>query len=167
MNSHRQAKNEQLTRLAGEVTSGVIVELGAYRGEGTVALCQGAKVPVFAIDDYRSRRGWAGEIYSSSDYDEYVKRIKSFSKGYLANLVIGDISQVASMWPYVNLITLLVWDLGMTGRLAQDFEAWQDKVIDRFVIHDTDDQRLGSKELNPAGWRKYKDGVFWILERER
>lgn len=157
MNSHRLAKNEQLTRLAAEVTSGVIVELGAYQGLGTAALCRGATVQVYAIDDYCNRQGWAGEHYGPKDYLEFNRNVNG-----RAVLIMEDISLIP--WPAQN-ISLLVWDLGIEGRLKTDFEQWQDKVKGRFVIHDTDDQRLGSKELNPAGWRKYKEGVFWILER--
>lgn len=158
MNSHRQAKNEQLTRLASEVSKGVIVELGAYRGEGTAALCRGAKVPVYAIDDYQSKQGWAGEHYGYADYKKFTD-----NAGSSATLIIENISQVK--WPAKN-ISLLVWDLGMPDRLADDFDTWKDRVIGKLVIHDTDDQRLGSAELNPPGWRKCKSGVFWILEKE-
>lgn len=159
MNSHRQAKNEQLTRLASEVITGVIVELGAYRGEGTAALCRGASVPVYTIDDYRPKQGWAGEHYGYTDYKRFMDNV-----GTAATLIIENISLVK--WPAKN-ISLLIWDLGLPDRLTNDFDTWQDRVTGKFVIHDTEDQKLGSRELNPPGWRKYKDGVFWILERKQ
>jgi len=164
MNSHRQTKNEQLTQLASEVSDGVIVELGAYRGEGTVALCQGAKVPVYAIDIYSRNLGWAGEKYTSVDRLLFAEAIKR--AGVSPVLIVRPIQILALTWDKGD-IGLLFWDLGKELRLLYDFHQWQDKVTGKFVVHDTDDQRLGSKELNPIGWRKWEEGVFWILQREQ
>lgn len=161
MNPHRQAKNAQLTQLASQVESGVIVELGAYRGEGTVALCQGARVPVYAVDDYQPRRGWAGEQYWANDSRIFAMAMRQ--SGYTAHLVIGDVGEVARSWE--QPIGLLVWDLGAEGRLAKDFADWQGLVMGRWAIHDTDDDRF-SRDLNPPGWRKWKESVFWLLQRE-
>lgn len=162
MNSHRKAKNKQLTQLASEVTEGVgvIVELGAYQGEGTLALCRGANNTIIAIDDFADRQGWAGENYRP--IDEWVFKNRLINQNII--LINNDIILASQDWVYGS-IGLLVWDLGIPDRLQGDFEQWQDKVSGKFVVHDTDDQRLGSKELNPIGWRKYKEGVFWILER--
>lgn len=160
MNLHRQHKNKQLTQLASEVQTGAIVELGAYRGIGTLALCQGASQVVYAIDDFAFKKGWAGETYSAVD-----ERIFLYAtEGQNVRLIKQEVRQAAKEWAE-GPIGLLVWDLGVENRLQEDFDAWQDKVIGKFVIHDTDDQRLGSRELNPVGWDKHKDGVFWILER--
>lgn len=162
MNSHRQAKNEQLTRLASEVRSGVIVELGAYQGEGTVALCKGATVQVYAVDFYLHSTGWAGEKYSPEDEVKFADTIKKANVDPF--LIVESVWQMGKDWKEGD-IGLLIWDLGVENRLLTDFDIWQNVVIDKFVIHDTDDQRLGSKELNPIGWRKQKDGVFWILQK--
>ncbi len=164
MNSHRKAKNEQLTKLASEVASGVIVELGAYQGEGTVALCKGAKVPVYAVDIYSRNIGWAGEKYTFADRLKFAEAIKRADVNPI--LIIHPVQILALTWDKGE-IGLLFWDLGKELRLLYDFHQWQDKVTGKFVIHDTDDQRLGSKELTPASWRKRKDGVFWVLQREQ
>ena len=161
MNSHRQAKNYQLTQLAASVQKGVIVELGAFRGEGTLALCRGSSGQlVYAVDDYRPRNGWAGEQYNKQDRRIFFSTVRDA----MPVLLHGDVIDIGVQWRR-GAIGLLVWDLGMEGRLSGDFEVWQRHVIGKFVIHDTVDQLLGSRELNPDGWRKYREGVFWILER--
>lgn len=164
MNSHRQAKNEQLFRLASEVTSGVIVELGAYQGEGTVALCKGATVQVYAVDTYNDIIGWAGERYIFRDKKKFTENVNANNVAPI--LIVQSVSVLSCAWDKGD-IGLLIWDLGMKNRLSCDFDDWQDKVTGKFAIHDTDGQRLGSKELNPIGWRKQKDGVFWILQKEQ
>lgn len=160
MNPHRQAKNQQLTRLAGEVTAGVIVELGAYRGEGTAALLRGARVPVYAVDDYRPKQGWAGEAYQESDRRVFETRLAS--SGYTVRLIVGNVVEVA--WTWQGDIGLLVWDLGL-DRLAGDFAAWQQFVTGRIAVHDTAAD-LFTRNFNPAGWRKRKEGVFWLFQHE-
>lgn len=161
-NQHQVNKYQQLEELASKVTDGVIVELGTYLGYGAIALCTGASVPVYTIDDYGYRKGWAGEIYHPNDMRVAQRNFKEANVNPL--LFTFDVRDFIKKTPLP--VSLLFWDLGIPARLCQDFEAWERHITGKFVIHDTDDNRLGSDLLNPTGWTKKKDGVFWILQRE-
>jgi hypothetical protein len=165
-NEHQQQKYEQLELLASQA-NGRIVELGAYLGYGTIALCTGAAkgTIVYTVDDYQNRKGWAGEVYYPNDKQAFERNCELAQ--VLPILIERDVQVAAGEWPGVS-ISLLVWDLGIPARLCEDFDAWASHVVKggKFVIHDTDDNRLGSDLLNPLGWNKYKGGVFWILERK-
>lgn len=173
-NEHQRLKYEQLEDLASQVTEGVIVELGTYLGYGAIALCTGANVPVYTVDDYQNRKGWAGEVYCP--LDKKVFKSNCVLAKFYPILLEYDVRWLARNWGQqikgdpINLhskdISLLVWDLGIPARLCEDFEAWQPHITGKFVVHDTDDNRLGSDLLNPDGWDKRKDGVFWVLERK-
>jgi len=162
-NEHQRLKYEQLEQLASEVESGVIVELGTHLGYGTIALCTGSKVPVYTIDDYQHRRGWAREVYYPND--KLAFRMNCNEAQVNPILLEYDVRFVANNW-HSEDVSLLVWDLGIPARLCEDFNAWSSHITGKFIIHDTDDNRLGSDLLKPDGWEKYKDGVFWILERK-
>ena len=162
-NAHQQLKYQQLEDLASEVAEGVIVELGTYLGYGAIALCTGASVSVYTVDDYQNRKGWAGEVYYPYDKKVFISNRAIASVRPV--LLEYDAQFAANNW-HTDNVELLVWDLGVPARLCEDFEAWERHITGKFVIHDTDDNRLGSDLLNPEGWNKYKDGVFWILERK-
>lgn len=164
-NEHQRLKYQQLETLASQVDNGVIVELGTYLGYGAIALCTGASVPVYTIDDYQNRKGWAGEVYYPGDFEIFLRN-RSEAGIDVAHL-FEDVRNMAGLdyWLKVGGVSLLVWDLGILARLCEDFDAWSPHITGKFVVHDTDDNRLGSDLLNPAGWTKQKDGVFWILER--
>ncbi len=168
-NEHQQLKYQQLEDLASEVNQGVIVELGTYLGYGAIALCTGASVPVYTVDDYQNRKGWAGEVYYPNDKEVMFRNLQEAKVypttiQYDAKDAINDWELFYPLSSPKPDISLLVWDLGIPARLCEDFEAWRPYITGKFVVHDTDDNRLGSDLLNPVGWKKYKDGVFWILE---
>ena len=166
-NDHQRRKWEQLTQLAGSVTDGVIVEFGTYLGYGTIALYDGATVPVYTVDDYRNRKGWAGEIYYPNDY--LICKRNLINADVHPICLQFDVRELEKYWDEVAIeyqpISLLFWDLGTPSRLCGDFEAWEQHIRGKFVIHDTEDNRLGSDLLKPEGWTKKKEGVFWVLER--
>ena len=60
-----------LYEMAKEAKGGMIVELGSFRGSGTIILCRGSSdgngMPVYSIDDFEYRTGWIGEIYGSEN----------------------------------------------------------------------------------------------------
>lgn len=165
-NEHQLQKYTQLTQLASQVTDGVIVELGTYLGYGTIALCEGAKVPVYTVDDYQPKTGWAGEFYGPRDMEICFNNCSEANVWPI--FLQHDVDYSAEFWKTGrdNEIGLFFWDLGIPSRLCEDFEAWASHITGKFVIHDTEDNRLGSDLLNPLMWDKRKEGVFWILERE-
>ena len=69
-----------LNRYASEVTEGVIVAIGSYRGQTDIALALNAQVSVYCIDN---RSGSIGEDYPFGDADrvEWMKNILAFGVG--------------------------------------------------------------------------------------
>ncbi len=121
-NEHQQLKYQQLEDLASEVKEGVIVELGTNLGYGAIALCTGASVPVYTVDDYQNRKGWAGEVYYPNDADIFFRNCNDANvRPFLLNY---DARFAAENW-HTDNIELLVWDLGMPARLCEDFEVWE------------------------------------------
>lgn len=108
------------------VATGPIVELGAYTGNGTIALGLGSrdgnKVPVYGIDKWERFTGLYQQQFYPEDYDEFVKNVKTMN---LEDIVIpfkGDTRQVASVWG--DTVNLLVWDVSLPT-LFSDFLAWR------------------------------------------
>ena len=161
----RLGKCKALYNLAKEAHGGCIVELGTYHGNGAIALALGTRdghnLPVYTIDDYRERKGWANEPYSPDDeavFHHNVVRAK-----VEVNLVRWNARNATAMWE--EKIALLHWDLGIFSSMKEDLEKWAPHVVGVVVVHDTFDQRLGSRDLD--GWRKtgHFGGGIWVFRR--
>lgn len=141
----RREKCKALHGLAQEATGGCIVELGAATGCGAIALALGASVPVYAVDDYQERQGWANEWYRPDNVILFQQNVKS--AGVMVRLMLGDVRDVARNWK--EPVALAHWDLGRFSEMVDDFWLWEPHVISGGVIavHDTMDRRLGSAEL--------------------
>jgi len=163
-----------LFNLAKEAKNGVIVELGACRGNGTEALFNGAAegecARIYAIDDYKKRKGWIGENYGPDNRDAFQSRLDHLALGHdeLPTVVLleSDILKAASDYDFFwkEGIALLVWDLGIRDRIVGDFAAWQDLVnIDgTFMIKDTTYYDLGSYALIESA---HASGSWGLAER--
>jgi len=145
MPAPRKAKCRILFMLAQKTVDGCIVELGAYIGCGAIALALGASVPVYAIDDYKRRQGWANEWYDKDNRILFQNNVKA--AGVAVNLVQQDVRDAARSW--AEPVGLIHWDLGRFREMIEDFILWEPYIISGgiFVAHDTMDRRLGSKEL--------------------
>lgn len=150
LNAHRIFKYNVLMSEASRVESGVIVELGTYHGAGAVALAIGTqlthKVPVYTIDDYSYKTGWAGEAYTNED--ERIFKSKMFEYPDLEiRFIKGNISNISLQWS--RQIGLLFWDLGCMDRMLADIWAWGRFIIPngRVIIHDTFDFKLGTEDV--------------------
>lgn len=149
----RRHKCKSLWKLAHEVKSGCIVELGTAEGNGAIALALGASVPVFTIDDYANRKGWADEPYGEFYLEKFNRNIKR--AGVDVTLIRESIYEVV----WTKKISLLFWDLGVTGSLIDDVAVWR-PWCEVIAVHDTYDQRLGSGRLE---WDERLPGGIWVL----
>lgn len=109
----RLEKCKTMYALAREaVRGGVIVELGAYHGSGTISLCygsrDGSKTAVHTVDHYTDFTGWAQEKYSRHDLDIFIENIAQ--AGVKPYIHIGEFDSVGMGWK--EPISLLVWDGG-------------------------------------------------------
>lgn len=144
---HQTIKGESLYKLAQLVPgSGNIVELGAYRGMGTAALCLGAKpgVKVYTVDDYNERTGWAGEHYDYSNYAYFRRNIEAL--GINPVLIKNSIEYARTIIKVV--LNLVVFDLGLPV-VVSVFKMWQDNIVPGglFAVHDTAKGDLGIFDL--------------------
>lgn len=152
MKNPRMAKCQSLYYLA-LAASGPIVELGTYHGCGAIALGFGAKdgdgVPVFTIDDYQSRKGWAGEPYEPEDEQIAWSHIQE--AGVEAWMIRQSTLESATNWE--GMPSLIFWDTG-TYDLEQDFSAWGSLLQPGgiFAVHDTSDRRFGSDKIFGEEW---------------
>ena len=86
-----------LNRYASEVTEGVIVAIGSYRGQTDIALALNAQVPVYCIDN---RSGSIGEDYPFGDADrvEWMKNVLAFGVGEKVRPINMLSSLAALVW---------------------------------------------------------------------
>lgn len=172
-------KCEALYGLARQVEEGCIVELGTHHGCGTIPLAFGAwagnRGPVYTIDDYTKKEGWAGEGYYPQDKARFLDCIRVAGVQDRVMLIEKDVTKANKGWSLP--IALLFWDLGMRDRLSFDFWAWGHLIIPGgiFAIREGGDRFLGSREVMKSAvesgvWaygEQFPDGhTYTLVKRE-
>ncbi len=145
MNQHRIDKCQVLFELAQQA-DGIIVELGTFRGMSAIALDWGSNHTVYTIDNW-DNIGWAKEVYSI--YDREMAEVNLKSNTSDVHIVNGEISEVAKVWDKSDKISLLFWDTGVEDCLVKHWSLWSKHIKKGglFLVHDTEDCRLGWNEL--------------------
>jgi hypothetical protein len=117
---------EILFRMASEVESGCIVEVGSHVGEGTLALCAGAsigaKIPVYAIDTHAASAVSCGRL----GFECRSEFFKLFSRTDLIRYVhlINAPSAIVSVG-WREQVSMLVFSCQIDNTIAADFAAWR------------------------------------------
>lgn len=131
---------------AKEVSSGVIVELGTYRGYGAFSLAYGAlagnRQAVYTVDDYAPRTGWAGEEYRPEDEEVFSRNRAMLSFGDKINLThVRKSAEEAAR--HISGIGLLFVDLSPS--MPNVVDVWCDSVLQGGLIlfRDTLTRSLG------------------------
>ena len=162
----------ELARLAPK--GGVIVELGSFHGVGTAALFYGSMdgndCPVYAVDAYKSMRGWANEPYEPEDAKIWQSNMKNARIN--PTLVMKEASTASDEW---NLpISLLVHDLGSKNRMPIDVLDWEEYVMvgGTIAMRDIDDYSMGTEQavknlLATGRWGKRRNWEAFITSMER
>lgn len=113
-----------------------IVELGAWHGAGAISLAMGSRagkgLPVYAIDTFTNRTGWAGEKYCPQDKKRFLSCVAY--AGVKVTLIQKDVRKAGKGWGWGLPISLLVWDLGWDldmeeCRLQGDFDMWGRHIV--------------------------------------
>jgi predicted O-methyltransferase YrrM len=162
-----------LTSLAENVPEGsCIVELGTYRGKGTIALAHGAPegVEVITVDDYQEKRGWIGEIYVPEDAQIFYENVRKAQVHVTHSRMNFD--DAVAMW--TRSIGLLYWDPGCVDRFENDWNKWSPFIIPGgvFIAKDTAQGHLGTfpviDQAVSQGWEKfnYWNGVSFLRRRD-
>jgi predicted O-methyltransferase YrrM len=163
----------QLAKSAPKDTA--IVELGTWRGIGTIALSYGALAGngarVHTIDAYSGMVGWAGEHYNADEYIAYQKNIA-------VAIHIDPILHVGNFETFaINFdspISLLIWDGGV-NEAWKDVSPWLHRIISGGIIaiRYIGDGTLGSldveKMLAKVGYsgKQVYQGFIYTLRRGR
>jgi predicted O-methyltransferase YrrM len=144
-----------------------IVELGAYTGNGTIALGLGSRdgnnVPVYGIDQWLRFTGLYQQQFYPQDKQECERNIKTVGLDNIT-LVQGDLREVAANWQY-GPISMLVWDVSLPT-LKDDFVAWKYLVEPGglFVAKDTTVWDFGWRGVVDVGYNEGWNVVFESYE---
>jgi len=140
----RRAKCETLFKLARR-SKGRIVELGTWLGTGYIALCLGSdgRQPVWTVDDYSPKEGWAGEKYGPDDKELYY--FFCDKANVRSNLLEMSFEQASSF--FTGPIGLLFWDAGQ-DKLLKTMKTWEPMIPSGGImaIHDTYSNLFGAKD---------------------
>jgi hypothetical protein len=129
-----------LYRSAARVATGVIVEVGSYRGRSTVALALGTRAghgrPVYAVDPHEPFTGVLGGQFGPEDRGAFYRAMLTTGCYRDVRLINLASSVVAPNW---NQAVGLLWidgDHTLVGVTA-DFSAWRSHLTpDALVIFD-------------------------------
>ena len=137
---------ELLTRLAGEVTGGCIVEVGSYRGMSTIALAKGATVPVYAVEPHEHFNGVLGAPSGPADRRAFFENLLRAGVVEQVRLVNLSSEVVTPGW---QLPVGLLWIDGdhRYEAVRRDFEAWEPHLRGYVAFHDTIQTNLGPRQL--------------------
>jgi predicted O-methyltransferase YrrM len=129
--------------LAAKTDSGVILEIGSYRGRSTVALALGTRsgenLPVYAIDPHEPFTGALGKEFGPQDRIAFFKNILRGKVADIVRLVNLPSNEVAKSWN--RPIGLLWLDGDHTYEAVRgDFDSWEPHVLKGgcVVFHDAE-----------------------------
>jgi hypothetical protein len=137
---------ELLTRLAGEVEDGCIVEVGSWRGMSTIALAKGARVPVYAIEPHEEFVGVLGGKFGPEDRRAFFANLLDAGVVEQVRLVNLSSEVVAPGW---QLPIGLLWVDGdhRYEAVRRDFESWEPHLRGKVAFHDAIQPTLGPFRL--------------------
>jgi hypothetical protein len=139
-------EQELLTRLAGEVDEGCIVEVGSWRGMSTIALANGARVPVYAIEPHEEFTGVLGGMFGPDDRRAFFENLLEAGVVEKVRLVNLSSEVVAPGW---ELPVGLLWidgDHRYEG-VKRDFTSWEPHLRGKVAFHDAIQEKLGPFRL--------------------
>lgn len=141
-----------LYRMAKEVRSGCIIEVGSYRGRSAVFLGRGSrdgsKVPVFAVDPHKSFVGVLGGIFGPSDRVAFYRAMLDNGCGEVVSLINLSSEDFAQSWSEPVSLLWIDGDHSYEG-VKRDFQSWHPHVRVNALIafDDATDPQLGPRKL--------------------
>lgn len=141
-----------LFKLASEVSSGCIVEIGSYRGRSTVCLALGSqensRLPVYAIEPHEQFMGMLGGEFGPKDRCAFFRNIVRTGVCEIVRLVNLNSETASKGW---NKEVSLLWIDGDHSYdfAKRDFESWKAFVVNDGIIalHDSTERNLGPRRV--------------------
>jgi hypothetical protein len=160
--SVRWEKCLTLYELAKQAT-GPIVELGAYDGNGTIALALGSKAgngySVYAIDQWQRFTGLYQQQFYPEDRGRLIENASKAGVVDIIKTVQEDAARPIHIWT-IGPAALVIWDISLP-RLFEDWQAWHPHIAPGglFVGKDT--------TVWDFGWQQVQQDAIergWIVE---
>ncbi len=155
---------------------GPIIELGAWHGQGTIALALGARdarlgVQVITIDSFTERPSWVGGAkFFEDDYDVFQGNIMTVGVENSITLICKEVEDAIEL---CDSYELLFWDIGGRTRLMGDYLYWKNKcdLDGLFIVKDTGKWDFGfphvAKHAVESGrfitYTKCTKGYLWSM----
>ena len=149
------AECDMLYRLASQVSTGSIVDIGCYRGRSTAALALGSmageSLPVYAIDPHEPFEGIQGGRFGPQDRVAFFRNMLRLGLGETVHLINVRADLVSRVW---SSPVGLVWIDGdhRYEAVKMDFESWKPFVLEGGLIglHDSTDVHRGPGRIVAA-----------------
>ncbi len=153
--------------LAARASSGVIVEIGSYRGQSTAALAlgtrAGANLPVYAIEPHEEFRGANGGRFGPADRAAFFRTMLALGTAESVRLVNLSSSVLARGW---TLPVGLLWIDGdhRLEAVESDIACWLPHLVPggEVAFHDSKRPELGPVHVIA---QLVESGEFDISER--
>jgi len=125
--------------------SGVILEIGSFKGRSTICFATGTKhghrENVFAVDPHTSAPPWFPAIPCQFTLNEFESNLDKAGVRENVNTIVADSLQTARIWTALPIrVLFLDGDHSFEGLLA-DYEQWIEKLVvgGILLIDDVDD----------------------------
>lgn len=128
--------------------SGVIVEIGSYRGRSTCALAFGTKakhtVPVYAIDPHEVFTGEYGGHYDSNDRQEFFKNILKMGHADVVRLINLPSHTIVKCWER-DISFLWIDGDHRYEAVRKDLFSWSKFIVPggKIALHDSSEKGSG------------------------
>lgn len=145
-----------LSKYAECVTSGVIVEIGSYKGKSALAIAHGVNAlksdnppQIFCVDPHKAFVGELGGIFGPEDRKDFFKLMLDSEAYKYVSLINVESTVLTKGWN--KPIGLLFIDGDHRyGAVRDDYESWYPHVIDGGIIALDDSKPLPGQKLGSA-----------------
>lgn len=145
-----------LSRYAADVTLGVIVEIGSYKGKSALAFYHGVRsaqsvstTPIYCIDPHKDFIGELGGIFGPNDRKDFFELMLQSGAYQEVSLVNLESTVLTKGWD--KPIGLLFIDGDHRyGSVRDDYQSWYPHVIDGGIIAFDDSKFLSGQTLGSA-----------------